>query len=137
MSENLIHLTMLTLSNNDIHVDDIGTILNKMFQNLPSLETLTLHSNRLTGDLSQWTYFDSDYSENLTVFTLHQNYIYGKISSQIKLNKSVTSFTVFGNRLSCLLPKHFIDYKTNNNKIKNTTNITNSTYYMVILAIVF
>ena len=135
VSQNLINLRVLTLSSNKIYVGSIGTILTQMFNNLSNLESLTLHSNQLTGDLSQWEHFDSDYSKNLTFFTLHKNNIYGKISPQIKLNKSVTSITLFDNRLSCLLPKNFIGYGGDmyTNTSNDDINVTGDFYYMVIL----
>lgn len=104
-----INLQYIALSNNDINIDDIGSLLNNLFDTFPNLRSISLHNNQITGDISKWNTINND--NLLQAITLQNNDIYGCLSKSLHINH-LQYFAVFNNHLSCQLPQHFIENTT-------------------------
>ena len=116
----LSNLTVLSMSNNKIFTENVATALNDIFlHHANTLQVLLLHQNELSGRLDSWEIatFGSQ-CVNLDVLTLHDNNIYGKISTNNFNFPSIEYFTLFNNRLSCQLPNSIvaIDHNTSYNE---------------------
>ncbi|CAN6561063.1 unnamed protein product [Malus baccata var. baccata] len=93
---NLTHLTHLNLTHNSLK----GSLENKLFESLNSLEILDLSYNLLTGELPL-----SLTSGNIETLDLSSNRFHGPIPSSFFMHAwNLTSFNVSNNALSSYIP---------------------------------
>ena len=126
------------LNNNNLYIEDIGSILNFLFNNKSAagINVLTLHSNEnINGDISIWkpeqykNDLNQDIYNHIQVLTLNNCNIYGKISNKLNLtNYNLRYISLFNNHISCPMN---IEYKSWNATKYQSGEINYTGYFLL------